>query len=112
MPKGQAKMADKNCQTKACSYTCRPIQTNLDSDKKKTHNFRKFRKTRQIQTNSDKFRPKFRKTSENLRQIQTKIQTYSEKIRQIQKNSDKFTPKFGLKLSEFWSEFVNLSVFF
>ena len=96
----------QKCQTKARSYTCRPIQTNLDSDKK-TDNFRKFRKIRQ-KTKSDKFR----QNSDKFRQIQTEIQTKSDKfrilvrilVRQIQNLSEKWSENC-LILSEFWSEF-------
>ena len=121
-PKCQTKMSNKSWLTH--------MQTNSDKFRirQKSGNFRKigkfgtfrhFRKIWQIQTNSDKFsqiQTKSDKLRPKFRQSQTKIQTKSENFRQFQENqtkirktSDKFRPIFCLNLSEFvwfYSKFV------
>ena len=87
MPKGQAKMADKNVNPKLGLH----MQTNSDKLRFRQKS-EKSEKIRQIQTKS-------------VRQIQTNSDQNSHKFRKIQtnsdQNSDKFRPHFGLNFSEF-----------
>ena len=91
MPKGQAKMADKNFKPKlAPTHADQFRQTWIQT---------KNRQLQKIQTKSDKFRQNQTNSDQNS---EKKNQTNSEQI------SDKFRkirPNFGLNLSDF-SDFV------
>ena len=92
------------CQLPGVCLNWTGLSEYLDSDRKEGK-IRKFRQIQKIQTNSDQNSDKFRqiqtKIQTNSEKSQTKIQTNSDKFRKIQKKSDKFRPKFGLNLSEF-----------
>ena len=80
MPKGQARMPDKNVKPKL-AHTHADQFRQIQIQTKNQTTSENSEKIRQIQTKSDKFRPKFRQIQKN--------QTNSEKLAK----SDKFRQK-------------------